>query len=321
MLKLDERNPQILNDFLNYLFNVKNYSFNTIKNYDYDLLSFFVFLKFYFKIEIDIKDFTIFVLYKVKEKDLYAFLVYLNFNKNNSGDSRARKISSIRHFYKWLSTNYPTLKIVNPATNISNILTSVRLPKALSLQQAQSLINIFNITNSIYPLRNNTIITLFLNTGIRLSELSNINIEHINIDDKSIKIIGKGNKQRIVFINETTLNQLLKHLKYRTNGNIDFNSKEPLFISHQNKRLGIDGISDVCKKAFKLANIEEYGYTPHSLRHAAALIIYNEVSEDILLVKEFLGHASISTTQIYTYVDNKNVRKAVDKNPLNNLVA
>lgn len=321
MQLLDERNPQILNDFLNYLFNVRNYSINTIKNYDYDLLSFFDFLKFYFKIGIDVKDFTIFVLSKVKEKDLYAFLVYLNFNKNNSGDTRARKISSIRHFYKWLSINYPTLKIINPTENIGNIQTSVRLPKALSLEQAKALINIFNITNSRYPLRDNTIIILFLNTGLRLSELSNININDINIDDKSIKIIGKGNKQRIVYINEKTLAQLLKYLNHRTKGNIDFTSEDPLFINHQHKRLGIDGISDICKKAFKLANIEEYGYTPHSLRHASAMIIYNEVSEDILLVKEFLGHASISTTQIYTYLDNKTVRKAADNHPLNKLVA
>ena len=245
----------------------------------------------------------------------------MNFNKNNSGDSRVRKISSIRHFYKWLQTNYPTLQVINPTENIGNIQTSLRLPRTLSLEQAKSLINIFNLTNSRYPLRDNTIINLFLNTGLRLSELSNIDINQINIDNKSIKIVGKGNKQRIVFINEKTSVQLLKYLNYRTKGNIDFTCKEPLFISHQNKRLGIDGISDICKKAFNLANIEEYGYTPHSLRHTSAMIIYNEVSEDILLVKKFLGHASITTTQIYTCLNNKSLRKAIDNHPLNKLIA
>lgn len=321
MRLLDKRNPQILNDFLNYLFNIRNYSINTIKNYDYDLLSFFYFLKFYLKIEVDVKDFTVFILSSVKEKDLYAFLIYLNFNKDNSGESRARKISSIRKFYKWLSINYPTMKIINPVENVKNIQKSLRLPNVLSLEQAKSLINIFNISNSRYPLRDNTIIILFLNSGLRISELSNININHLNIENKTINIVGKGNKQRIIFINNYTLDQLIKYLNYRKNCDIDFSSPEPLFINHQKKRLGIDGISDVCKKAFKLANIDKYGYTPHSLRHTSAMIIYNETSEDILLVKEFLGHSSVCTTQIYTCLEKKTLKKAIDNHPLNKLVA
>lgn len=312
------KNPIILNDFLNYLFNIRNYSINTIQNYCLDILSFFKFLKSYFNINIPIKEFNITILSKVQQKDIIAFLVYLNFHKNNTGATRQRKLFSIRAFYKWLFNNYPNYNnYINPTKDIPNIEKVIRLPKYLTLEQSKKLITIFTLNNCRYPLRNNTIISLFLNTGLRLSELSNLNINDINFEDKYIKITGKGNKERKIFINDITKHGLLKYLKTRIKNKSNININEPLFVSQQNKRLGINGISNICKNAFKLMELEEYGYTPHTLRHTFATIIYQYVKPDVVLLKEYLGHNSIAVTQIYTHINKENLKKAVDNHPLN----
>lgn len=310
-------NPTIINDFLNYLLGIKNYSINTIKAYNADLLSFFYFIKEYCEIEVDIKLFNIFILSKVTEADIIAFLVYLNRNHDNNPYTRQRKLSCIRSFYKWLYKKPPYDNKVNPTYNIKNIKKLIRVPKYLDLEQSKKISKIFTLENSMYPERNNTIIYLFLNTGLRLSELVNLNIQDINFNEKYLTIVGKGNKERIVLINESTKKQLLKYLKTRNKGNkiVDINSA--LFVSHQNKRLGTDGVEDICKKAFKLMGMEDYGYTTHTLRHTAAVLIYQYVKSDLLLLKKFLGHANINSTQIYTHTFNENVKNAVDSNPLN----
>lgn len=170
-------NPQILNDFLDYLLKIKNYSPNTVKAYGSDLLCFFRFLKEYLAISVNVKDFSIFVLLEVEEADIIAFLVYLNIYRNNTGCTRQRKLVAIRHFYEWLLSFDPThFERVNPTKNITNIRISERVPKVLTLTQAKEIQHVFSLDNSIYPLRNNTIISLFLNSGLRLSELRNLNI-------------------------------------------------------------------------------------------------------------------------------------------------
>lgn len=316
-----EENPKILNDFLYYLVGVKNYSILTIKQYCMDLMMFFKFLKKYLDLEIEVKDFNIYILSNVKEADVIAFLVYLNFSKNDTAPTRQRKLSVIRRFYKWLFANYPFCNAKeNPTQNINNIPRLVRIPKYLSLEKAKSIQNVFTPKNSKYPVRNNTIINLFLNTGIRLSELANINLNDINIKNSSIVINrGKGNKERIAYLNKSAKNQLLKYLKIRNRNKKIVGINEALFISYQNDRMGIASIENVCKQAFKLAGLEDYGYTTHTLRHTAATIMYMYGNVDILVLKEFLGHASVSTTEIYTHVENKQVRSAISNNPLNKL--
>ena len=153
--------PAILSNFLNYLIGVKNYSMYTIKNYYLTLISFFKFIKEYMDIKIDLKDFNVFILANVKESDIIAFLVYLNYNKDNVGQTRSGKLSHIRIFYKWLFTNYkPFNEKENPAKYISNIEPVVRLPKYLNLEEVKRIQNVFTAENTKYPIRNNTIIKL-----------------------------------------------------------------------------------------------------------------------------------------------------------------
>lgn len=310
--------PEILKDFLSYLSGIKNYSYHTIKNYYLDLMIFFKFIKEYMEIEVDIKDFNVFVLANVKEKDIIAFLVYLNYYKDNTAQTRQRRLSSIRTFYKWLFINYPPFnERKNPTKNIPNIEPVNRLPKYLNLEQARKIQEVFNITNSRFPLRDNMIITMFIHTGMRLSELININVQDIDFYGKSIRVVGKNNKERTIYINKILMQKLEKYLKWKNRDNKIISLEEPLFINKNGKRLAIDGVENICKKAFKLIGLGEYGYTTHTLRHTAATIIY-KYTNDIFLLKEFLGHSCIEATEIYIHVNNIKVKEAIEKNPLNN---
>ena len=178
---------------------ILNYSEKTIKGYNLDLLQFFGFIKEYYNLKIEVKDFNIVVFLQVKESDIIAFLVYLNFNRDNNPNTRQRKLCAIRRFYKWLLSNIPSdNNRVNPTSGIRNIQKVERFPKYLNLQQAQKIQHIFTIENSRTPIRNNAIISLFLNSGVRVGELININIRNVNFTNKSIKINGKGKKERTI---------------------------------------------------------------------------------------------------------------------------
>ena len=309
---MNKNNPQILNEFLDYLYTYKNYSTGTVREYNSDLLVFFRFIIKYLNLKSKTKDITVFILASVKESDIIAFLIYLNDNRENCFRTRQRKISAIRTFYKWLFSRYPAFyNKENPAENIPYIEPTVRLPKFLKLEDAKKLQSIFNKSNSRNSIRNNTIITLFLQTCLRLSELISINIVDIDFEEKSLKITGKGKKQRTIYLNERAITSIKEYLSTRDKPDIS----GPLFIDNRNKRITAHNIQDICKKAYSLAGLDEYGYTVHTLRHTGATYIYKE-TEDILILKELLGHKNITSTEIYIHVLNEDIKNAVNSNPL-----
>lgn len=313
----NNENPAILNNFLDYMVTVKGLSFNTYKAYNSDILMFFKFIKNYMNITIPIKDFNIFVLLKVKESDIIAFLVYLNSNRNNNPYTRERRLCAIRNFYKWLLSTTPGghLKI-NPTVSIPSIEKTIRLPKYISLNHAKKIQKVFTIKNCKFPIRNNCIIILFLHTGIRIGELVGININDIDFNQKTLKVCGKGSKERIVYLNTKCIKAIKNYLNYRNRKEKIIDIKSPLFVNRYNKRLGIDGVEDICSKAFKLIGLDGLGYTAHTLRHTAATLMYIYSTSDILIIKDFLGHASITSTQIYTHVYNKTIKESIESNPL-----
>ena len=308
-----EEKPTVLKKFLKYLSNTKNYSKNTVSGYGFDLIIFFRFLCEYMFSEIEIKNINVFILAQVKEKDIIRFLIYLACEKDNSARTRNRKLSALKVFFKYLYTNYISLKDkLNPTQYINKPEEMIRLPKYLREEDAKKIQNIFNNNNSKNYIRNNTIITLFLQTGMRLSELKNINIKDIDFENKTIKIVGKGNEERIVYLNKVAINTIKKYLDTR-----DYNKNESLFVNKDNNRLSRKTIENICGQAFKLANIEEYNYTTHTLRHTAATYIYKE-TKDILVVKNILGHKRLSSTEIYTHIINDEIKEAFNKHPLAN---
>lgn len=312
-----KQNPKILHNFLYYLQVIKGYSLKTVNGYKLDLLQFFNFIKEYQKINIEINEFNIFILSQVATADVIAFLVYLNFSKDSSPYTRQRKLTAIRQFYRWLKYLYPKRIKMNPTHQIENILKVERLPKYLSLKQAKKVCNIFTIQNTNYPLRNNTIISLFICTGLRLNELINIKICDVDFSNNCIKVKGKGNKERIVYFNTSCKLKLQKYLYLRERKGQPIDIHSPLFLNNKGKKLGTDGIEYICHKAYKLAGLEQYKYNVHSLRHTAATIMYRYVTQDVLILKEFLGHKRISTTEIYTHTYNKQLVEAMKKHPLN----
>lgn len=316
---MKKNNPKLLDKFLKYLYVSKGYSKNTITSYNSDLLIFFNFIRYYLDIDMEVKNYNIFIFMKIKRSDIIAFLTYLNFTKDNNPYTSQRRLAAIRSFYKWLMISVYGKNIKeNPTDNIGNIKKVERLPKYLSLEQSKEIQEIFSMHNSKYYIRNNAIISLFLSTGIRASELIRINIKDIDFDNKRIYIIGKGNRERVVYFSELCKTKLKKYLEYRKRTECkDLTSNDALFINKRGKRIGIDGVENVCKKAYKLMGLEDRHYTAHTLRHTAATIMYKYVKPDIKLVKEFLGHSSIASTEIYTHIYNKDVENAVTKNPLN----
>ncbi len=315
--KIEKETPGILNEFLEYLQAIKNYSKNTIDGYKLDLMQFFKFINEYHHFNIHLKDFNIFILLRVQESDVIAFLVYLNYFKDGSVMTRQRKLTAIRQFYRWLINLHPGCTKTNPVANIDNIKRVERLPKYIPLKKSKELQSIFNITNSRYPQRNNAILCLFLNSGIRLNELINIKISDINFKQNTIKVRGKGNIERTIYFNELCTKKIKEYLKFRERKGEVLDINNFLFLNNKHKQLGTDGIEYICNKAYKLADLEEYGYTIHTLRHTAATILYRYVTQDLLVLKEFLGHKHITTTQIYTHVYNKQLIDAINRHPLN----
>lgn len=305
---------KILNDFSYYLLIIKNYSKNTIYGYCEDLKKFFDFIIYYNNLNVDIEDISIFILSNVTEQDIFSFLIYIAQYKSNGSSTRRRALSALRTFYKWLYTKHYSffMNKTNPTKNIGKIETTKTIPKYLNYEEAIKVQSIFTKANSTQYIRNNTIMVLFLNTGIRLSELIGIDIDDINFNNKTIRIIAKGNKERIVYLNAKAKNQIEKYLNTRND------NYKPLFLNTKKQRLNRTGVENVCKQAFKLAGISNKGYTVHTLRHTVATYLYKS-TKDILIVKEVLGHSTIVSTQIYTHIFDETIKNAVDNNPLNKI--
>ena len=310
---MKKENPKILNDFLRCLLG-QNYSIGTVNGYAIDLLIFFRFIITYLNLGIQVKDIDVFIFLKIQKSDIIAFTIYLGENKENCANTRHRKIASIKAFYDWLYKKYSVFKDKkNPTKTLPNVEKIKRIPKHLNLEDAKKIQNIFNASNSRYYIRDNTIISLFLCTGMWLSELANIKIKDINFENKSIRIIGKGNKERIVYLTDKIIKQLKEYLSTRKIIDLE----DYLFVNNKNTKLSNRSIENICDRAFKLAGLNNKKYTVHTLRHTFATYIYKQ-TKDILVVKEILGHERLDTTMIYTHVFNDDLKKAVNSNPLNN---
>lgn len=319
MNNIYEKNPPILNNFLNYLLGIRNYSIRTIKAYNSSLNIFFEFILKYMNLKIELKKINTIILLQVKKSDIIAFLVYCNFTRENTAETRQCKLAAIRTFYKWLLSTIPGGYLqINPTSEIPNIEKIEKIPRHLSLDQAKRIQEIFTIENSKFPVRNNAIISTFLSTGARASELINANLNNVNLKTGTLTVIGKGNKERILYLNNTCKEKLFKYINQRNRHKKIVDLNEPLFLNKNGHRIGIDGVEDICNKAYELIGLGNCGYTTHTLRHTAASMIYIYVTQDILVLKNFLNHKSVSSTEIYTHIYKQHIKEAVDKNPLNN---
>ena len=329
MIKTEE-NPNFLNSFLEYSLAYQRKSPNSVDQYNTDLNMFLKYMKYHFHLtnekdlsKINIDDFSISDLERITQDDIHMFISYLSLTRKCGPATCARKISTIRIFFKYLTITTNTIKN-NPAQNLETPKLNKRLPKYLSLEDSQKLLSISeNDENNKNKERDFAIITLFLNCGMRLSELVGINISDINFDDCKLTVIGKGNKERAIYLNKACIDAINKYLAVRpTNAKKDSkNSDKALFLSGYRQRISKRTVENVVSKELQKAGLDTTKYSTHKLRHTAATLMYKYGQVDIRALQELLGHQSISTTEIYTHVDNEQVRNAVEANPLANFNA
>lgn len=308
--------PDILKYFLSYL-KAHNFSDGTItvyRNHVYEFLSFY---RDYKDLDIELKNIGIFSILQMQTADIRAYLVHLSYDLKNNASTRENKLHAISSFFNWVFSTNPNLKKEeNPTYGINDITRTTKLPKYLSLNNAHKIQSIFDNKNCRNHIRNNMIIILFLATGIRLSELYNLNIENIVLDENSLFIKkGKGKKDRYAYYNDNCKNQLEKYLRYRNKIEVDSNA---LFLSERNERLSKRTIQYIIEKAYDFMGLNDFDYSVHTLRHTFATLTYIYVKQDVLLLKELLGHAKITSTEIYTHVADKQIENALNSNPLSN---
>lgn len=313
--------PQFLKDYLVYMSVIKGKSENTIREYFYDLR---MFLRFVLVTEnnlnedfsqILIKDFDFNLIKKITLSDLYSFIAFIN-NEHSSNDCyRARKVASLKSFFKYLYIKDKSIS-EDPAANLESPKIKKRLPKYLSVEQS---VDLLKAIDGEYKKRDLCIFLLFLTCGLRLSELVNINISDINFAKRSLRVVGKGNKERIVYLNDLCINTIKEYIEIRPMDGVLHKDKDALFLSRKLRRISNRMVEILAKKYFIKANIDPEKYTPHKLRHTAATIMYREGNVDIRTLQELLGHASLSTTQLYTHVKNEGLISAAENNPLANV--
>lgn len=312
--------PMVIKKFLGYLQTVKGKSIKTVEEYFLDLRTFFRYMKMKKGlIEADeefeniiITDIDIKFIKTIKLLDVFEYMNYVATQRNNQAAARSRKASSLRVFFKYLTNKTQELEI-NPAEELETPKLGKRLPKFLNLEQSKSLLDSVIVHGGKYKERDYCIITLFLNCGIRLSELVGINLNDIKIDN-TLKITGKGNKERIVYLNEACKNAIENYKKVRPNESVK--DKNAFFISRQNNRINVKTVQALVDKYLSLAGLAGLGYSVHKLRHTAATLMYQYGDVDIRILKDILGHENLGTTEIYTHISNKQMKDAIDSNPL-----
>ena len=320
-----DMNPEYLNSFLDYSVTILNKSPNTIKEYNYDLAMFLKFIMVHFHLtnakdfkDINISNLSLDVIKKIELNDIHAFLAYLTTTYHSKAATRARKVSSIRVFFNYLSQKANLIE-KNPAQNLETPKIEKRMPKYLTLDDSKKLLEAVNDMDDRNKERDYAIITLFLNCGMRLSELVGINIKDINFNDQKLNVIGKGNKERTIYLNSACMNAVNKYLAVRPHDNVKYDSKDALFLSERRERISNRTVQYIVKQELKRAGLDTNKYSVHKLRHTAATLMYKYGNVDIRALQELLGHESISTTEIYTHVDNSQIRNAVESNPLANI--
>ncbi|WP_138158893.1 tyrosine recombinase XerC [Peptoniphilus catoniae] len=311
----------LLDDFISYLSTSRGTSEKTNREYYYDIRTFFRFILIRksivkeFEIEtekdVDIDLMDLDVIKSIDKRDVYAYISYLDKNRKNNNKTKFRKISSVRTFFNYLANKVDLIEY-NPAKDVDMPKIEKTLPTYLTLDESYRLLKEIENSKSQdkYKARDFAIITIFLNCGVRLSELTGLDINDIR-DNDTMVVTGKGSKQRSIYLNRATKEAINNYLLYRPKS-----KDEALFLSNRNTRISNRQVQRMVEKYITNAGLDPNKYTVHKLRHTAATLMYQYGDADIRSLQEILGHESVTTTQIYTHIDNKSLRETVENNPL-----
>ena len=307
--------PLEIRDFLLYLQNIKGRGLKTIDEYYIDLRTFFRYINKSRGLtdadnfeDISIDNVDIDLIKTVTLRESYEFMYFLQRERNNNQATRARKTSSLRQFYKYLERNH---KIdVNPIKELETPKTKKALPKYLTLEQSIDLLNAVEGDNYY---RDYCILTLFLNCGLRLSEMVGLNYTDIRTDN-TMRVLGKGNKERIIYLNDACLRAIKAYMEVRPVDGVK--DKHALFISRNHRRMSPKTVQAMVYKYLEKIGLDSQGYSCHKLRHTAATLMYQTGNVDIRVLKDVLGHENLGTTEIYTHLSSEQLKQAANSNPL-----
>ena len=309
--------PSFLKSFIMQKKVIENRSDLTVNEYCLDLCNFFRYVyakkKRTDEVNVNLDEIGMDFVTAVRREDIYDYMLHVALDKANQASARARKLVAIRGFFAHLKKE----KIIddNPAADISSPTVKQALPKYLTLDESQRLLEaISSDTTNKNKERDYAIVVLFLNCGMRLSELVGIDIHDINFEESKLTVTGKGNKQRTIYINSMCIDALTKYFKIRKG--LHCKESDALFVSRNNNRLSNKTVQWIVKKYLNLAGMAGRGLSTHKLRHTAATLMYGTGEVDIRVLKDILGHEQLNTTQIYTHVSDKQMKRAIDLNPL-----
>ncbi len=313
---ISEASP-LIRDYLLYIQTVKGKSPKTVDEYFSDIRTFFRFIKVTRGIipattpfeEIKVDDVDLDLIKSITLQDAYEFMNHLMRDRCNNASTRARKTSSLKSFFNYLTVKKHLLD-KDPLKELETPKRKKSLPKYLTLEQS---IELLNAVDGKQKERDYCIITLFLNCGLRLSELVGLNVTDIR-PDATARILGKGNKERIIYLNRACVDAITAYLKVRPVDGVK--DKNALFISNHHKRMSPKTVQALVYKYLEKIGLDSQGYSCHKLRHTAATLMYQHGNVDIRVLKEILGHENLGTTEIYTHLNTQQMENAANSTPL-----
>lgn len=313
-----KENPEFLNDYLKYFAIIEMASEKTVDESYLDIRSFFRYIKIInskkdiYDLETikntKINDITLADMNNVTSHTIENFIAYLRNTLDNCPKTRNRKLATLRRFFRYLSDN--NFITFNPTLHTRYASVGKRNPNYLTLEQSKKILSQTIKNDCKHKIRNYAITCLFLNCGMRLAELIQINLSDIKFDEMTLRLRGKGNKERIIYLNEATKEAIQNYLDIRTNlprTNPDYNA---LFISERKKRISRRMVQNIIETQLtELLDNNRKGYHTHTLRHTSATLLYNENDIDIMIIKRMLGHSSLLATEVYTHISNKKLKE------------
>ena len=317
--------PPIVREFASYKSVIEGCTEKTVCEYLSDLRTFFRYLEAKRTgTPTDSPDFTtlsishidMIYLADVTGGDIYEFMLYAGEGRKNGWSAKSRKLSTLKVFFKYLHIHKRLLDR-DPTEDIGAPKRHITLPKFLSLDESILLLEtIKNDPDSKTVVRDFAIVTLFLNCGMRLSELTGIDLTDMDRDLRSLRVIGKGNKERVIYLNDACRAALVDYLNERKKEDVSAIRTKALFLSSRGARISNKTVQWMVGKYLDAAGLGGRGLSVHKLRHTAATLMYQSGNVDVRVLKDILGHAQLNTTQIYTHVSNENMERAVAANPL-----
>lgn len=321
-----EELPALVRDFAAYKSGIQNCSPKTVSEYLLDLRTFLRYIvasrngidpdsEAFESIRIRELDLAFFA--SIRTTEIYAFLQYTGNVRKNLWAAKARKLVAVRMLYRYLVNRTGQLE-VNPAVDIESPKPHRALPKFLSLTESLALLDaVKNDTESRNVVRDYAIVTLFLNCGMRVSELVGINLNDINRDRTTLRVTGKGAKERVIYLNDACQQAINDYLPLRLSAEGGPAAHEKaLFISGRNTRISVKTVQWMVYKYLEMAGLGDRHLSVHKLRHTAATLMYQQGGVDVRVLKDILGHEQLNTTQIYTHVSSSDMEEAMAHNPL-----